>query len=286
MPSPNPFLDLSPSELFLPRSPLVAVIAQVGFPTQLQLVERDIISRLQKELNGMLPVLSESNSEVLLFNLQLGGQSGSISPAKSREIQWHFDHQNGPETYRLAVGTESVTLQTMRYTSRCEFFKMFEACLRAVHAVLPIPLMLRLGVRYIDRLPLDEINLSTMVREELRGVSALGAFVQNAMSIHHFQCPTPNEDALMVGRIGVLPPGATTDPRVIAQQTNATWLLDLDMIRQKFQMGAPPQFVPYPYDIQATVRDAMAFSQRIYTVFRWVLTDEFLRSRGGDVCSM
>lgn len=283
MPSPNPFLDPSPSEVPLPRPPLVGVLAQVAFPTQLQLIERDTVSRLQQQLSGLLPVLSESNSEVLLFNLQLDGQSGNLFPAKSREIQWHFDHQQGPETYRLAVGTDSITLHTMRYTSRSDFFKMFEACLQAVHTVLPISLMLRLGVRYIDRLPVNQINLSSMVKEELRGISALGEFANNSLSLHHFQCPAPNEDALMVGRVGILAPGATTDPRVITPQAEATWILDLDMIRQKLQMGMPPQAVPVPYDIQATVQDAIAFSRRIYTVFRWILTDEFLRSRGGAV---
>jgi uncharacterized protein (TIGR04255 family) len=283
MPRSNPFLDPSPAEVPLRRCPLVRVIAQVTFPTQLQLVERDTVSKLQQELTSLLPVLSESNSEVMLFNFQLNSQSGSFSPTTSKEIQWHFDHQEGPETYRLTVGTESVSLQTMRYTSRSEFFEMFESCLRAVHAVLPIPLMLRLGVRYIDRLPVNEIDLPTMVREELRGVSILGEFANDALSIHHFQCPTPNEDALIVGKVGVLAPGATTDPRIITPQADATWILDLDMMRQKVQMGAPPQVVPVPYDIQSTIDTAISFSRRIYTVFRWVLTDEFLRSRGGDV---
>lgn len=283
MPSPNPFLDPSPSEVPLPRSPLIAVIAQVGFPTQLQLIERETVSRLQKELSGLLPVLSESNSEVLLLNLQLDGQASAIAPTKSREIQWHFDHQDGPEAYRLEVGTEGITLHTRRYTSRDDFFKMFEACLRAVHTVLPIPLMLRLGVRYIDRLPVNEINVSTMVRGELQGLSALGEFAQSSLNIHHFQCPAPREDAVIVGKTGILAPGTTTDPRVIAQQPGATWLLDLDAIRQKFQLSVPPQVAPVPYDIQATVQDAIAFSRRIYTVFRWVLTDDFLRSRGGEL---
>jgi len=81
------------------------------------------------------------------------------------------------------------------------------------------------------------------------------------------------DGAGMIMRWGSLPPGATVDPAAIEPTNQPSWILDLDM----FSSG------PTPFSVERAVQDAARFAERIYTVFRWAVTDDFLRRYGGKL---
>ena len=270
----NPFLDPAPKEIPLPDSPLVRVIAQVQFSTQLGLVERPTISEIQKAIGEDFPVLEEQNLKSFLFELALGENVGKFKPQTSPEPQWRFSH---PETgFVLQINSASITLETNRYTSRRDFFRRFQVCLTEIHKRNAIPFVTRLGVRYVDRVPDSRCkDVHTMICPPYQGISGLPFGVPVLADMHDFLVPVERENGLLHARTGFLPKGATIDPSVLPLLDERCWVLDLDLYRQ-----APPLL---PFNPESLVEDASAFALRIYTVFRWFVNDEFLRTFGGKV---
>ncbi len=78
-------------------------------------------------------------------------------------------------------------------------------------------------------------------------------------------------DARILARLGFLPAGATVDPAAIEPAKEKSWLLDLDM----FSATATP------FVVNQVVEQALRYAERIYTIFRWAVTDEFLVRYGG-----
>jgi uncharacterized protein (TIGR04255 family) len=80
---------------------------------------------------------------------------------------------------------------------------------------------------------------------------------------------------MLHARTGFIPKGATVDPSVLMPLDERSWVLDLDLFRQ-----APPM-IPFQPGVIADA--ASAFALRIYTVFRWLVNPEFLRTFGGKI---
>jgi uncharacterized protein (TIGR04255 family) len=74
-------------------------------------------------------------------------------------------------------------------------------------------------------------------------------------------------------RWGRLPEKATIDPGAIEPIPEPSWILDIDMFSTKRNQLDPKQLV----------EDARVYSERIYTFFRWVVEDEFLKQYGGKI---
>lgn len=270
----NPFLDPAPHEIRLPDSPLVRVIAQVQFSTQLGLVERPVISEIQKAIHEDFPVLDEQNLQSFVFDLAQGENGGKFKSQASPEPQWRFSH---PESgFILQINASSITLETSRYTSRADFFRRFQVCLSEIHKHTGIPFVNRLGVRYVDRVPDSRCpRIHTMLCSPFQGLSGLPFGAQALADMHDFMIPVAPENGVLHGRTGFLPKGATIDPAVLPLIEERCWVLDLDLFRQ-----SPPLL---PFNPDRLAEDASAFALRIYGVFRWFVNDEFLRTFGGDI---
>ena len=65
----------------------------------------------------------------------------------------------------------------------------------------------------------------------------------------------------------------TFDPYSIEAINEPSWILDLDMSSTKEQS----------FNIDSLMQKANSFAARLYTFFRWVVNDEFLRRYGGEV---
>ncbi len=88
----------------------------------------------------------------------------------------------------------------------------------------------------------------------------------------HTVSETPFEvpGARVLARWGRLPAGATTDPSAIEPAPETSWVLDLDV-----------SSAAMPFDVAEVLAKAEDFAARQYTIFRWAVTDEFLRRHGG-----
>jgi uncharacterized protein (TIGR04255 family) len=72
-------------------------------------------------------------------------------------------------------------------------------------------------------------------------------------------------------RTGSLPPNAVVDLTAIDPVAEKSWILDLDAFG-----GQASAFEP-----DWIVKQIDQYASRIYTVFRWVVTDQFLAHFGG-----
>lgn len=257
----DPLVAPPPAEVPLKDAPLVRVIAQVRFPEILAVEQRDFVAPFQEALRATYPVLRQEQTQGLLMS------PAGIAPAKPH-IAWRFGDVDGH--WRVSLTAEFLALETTKYTSRADFFSRLRVVVEALDEHVGPKLIDRLGVRYIDRIsgaPVDDI--ARLVRPEVRGISGTVAATHaaHALSESLFELPEAN----VLARWGRLPAGATVDPAAIEPAQEKSWILDLDMFSASSK----------PFAVDRVVAEAQRFAQRIYTIFRWAVTDDFLRLYGG-----
>lgn len=261
-----PLVGPPPTEVPLTMPPLVRVIAQVRFPLIASVEKRDFIGPFQEAIRNAYPVLRPEQSRSVAL-----GPEGVLDARAT--TAWRF---HDPSTHwRVTLAPDFLALETRRYTSRDDFLGRFERVLDALETHVDPKVIDRLGVRYIDRVEAPNLaDLSQLVRPEVSGIlaSPLVKYVRHALSENVFELP--ENEGLVTARWGLVPGHSTVDPAAVDPVEDASWLLDLDM----YQSYKP---APRTLDVVAIVEQARAFAERIYGIFRWAVTDEFLRRYGG-----
>jgi uncharacterized protein (TIGR04255 family) len=257
----DPFVAPPPAEVPLEHAPLVRVIAQVRFPENLEVEQRDFVARFQRTVKATYPVLRQDQMQGWVVT------PSGIEPTRP-QVAWRFGDVDGH--WRVSLTARFLTLETTKYNSRSDFFGRFRAVVEALHQHVEPKLVDRLGVRYIDRITgtaVDEIG--SLVRDEVLGIIRTPASEHATLALS--ECIFERPDAQVHARWGRLPPGATVDPAAIEPAEEKSWILDLDM----FSVGS------MPFGVDEVVANAQQYAARIYTIFRWAVTDEFLRRYGG-----
>lgn len=260
----NPLIANAPKEVALPKAPLVRVIAQLRFPLIVSIEKRDFIAPLQEALRSSYPVLRVEQTQGIVMGPQ------GVSPINP-QTTWRFNDLT--EKWRVSLAPDFVALETTAYVSRKDFIDRFRVVVDALAKHVQPMQTDRLGIRYIDRLEADALNgVNKLVRKEILGVldTPLSASVRHTLSESLLELPN---DALMILRYGQLPPGQTVDRAAIEPVDHASWLLDLDVFTQKSK----------PFDPAAVIEEVRSFAERSYAVFRWAVTDDFLRLFGGAI---
>ncbi len=268
-------LDLSPvSEVPLTDSPLVAVVAQVRFPTILTIRQANDaqVAALQARLRGIYPYLNEHHA----YHFDVVEPS---EPRVARAVVWRFSDRKQDPNWRISLGDDFVALEARNYTSRKDFLERLGVVLDAVCDVIEPASATRLGIRYVDRLTGNAVDrIDDLLIPEVLGVArrcddhpnAIERSIVNLMT--HAQLRGPR-DAVVAVRWGVLPPSATHDPDMLPPVAETSWILDMDM------------FTTAPCDFSASGLSATAasFAEYLYSLFRQVVTDDFLEHYGGQL---
>lgn len=243
------------------QAPLVRVIAQVRFPLITSLADPSFIAPFQEAIRGAYPVLRQEVAQGLAF--------GPRGPAVvSPQVTWKFHDLD--EIWVVSLASTFIAIETTAYTSRADFLERLHVVLEALEAHVGPKTVDRLGVRYIDRVTGDDVEvIRDMVRGEVLGIvgTAMARHASHSISETLF---TLGEDK-MLARCGYLPAGASIDPAV-EQVDVRSWILDLDMFSEAKRSFSPGELI----------EKARAFAERTYTFFRWAVTEEFLRRYGGD----
>jgi uncharacterized protein (TIGR04255 family) len=257
----DPLVAPLPTEVPLKDAPLVRVIAQLRFPDILSVGHRDFVAPFQEAIRSKYPVLRQEQTQKILL-----GHSG-VAPVKP-QIAWRFSDSDGH--WRVSLSPEFLALETTMYVSRSDFFGRLKAVAEALDEHIDPGQIDRLGVRYIDRITGDAVDdIAKLVRPEVRGITGTlaAAHASHALSESMFDLA----DARVLARWGYLPPGVTVDPAAIEPAKEKSWILDLDMFSA----------APRPFAVDRVVTEAQRYAERIYTIFRWAVTDEFLVRYGG-----
>ncbi len=258
----DPLVAPLPPEVPLKDAPLVRVITQLRFPEILSVEQRDFVAPFQEAIRSAYPVLRQEQTQGFLLG------PGAVAPAKA-QIAWRFSDATGH--WRVSLTPGFLALETTKYVSRDDFFERLKVLVQALNQHLEPVQLDRLGVRYIDRITGDAVDdIATLVRPEVRGITGTvaSAHASHALSESVFELP----GARVLARWGVLPAGGTVDPATIEPAKEKSWVLDIDMFSA----------APMPFAVERVVADAKRYAERIYTIFRWAVTNEFLRRYGGE----
>lgn len=255
--SVDPLVAPLPREVPLKDAPLVRVIAQLRFPEILSVEQRDFVAPFQEAIRAMYPILRQEQTQGFVLGLAAKAHSA-----------WRFSDSTGH--WRVSLTPDFLALETTQYLSRHDFFGRLKVLAQALDEHLKPGQLDRLGVRYIDRITGDAVDdIAKLVRPEVRGIlgTAAAAHATHALSESAFEV----DGAGVRARWGVLPAGATVDPSAIEPAQEKSWVLDIDMFSA----------APMPFEVDHVMAEANRYAERVYTIFRWAVTDEFLARYGG-----
>ena len=235
------------------------------YPLVASIEKRDFIGAFQEAIRKDYPVLRAEQGSSLV----LGSQG--VMDARSNTT-WRFHEVDG--AWSVALAPDFLALETRKYTNREDFVERLRHMLQALKENVSPEVVDRLGIRYIDRVSGENLqDLQELVRPEVAGIlgTPLAEDVHHAIAEHVFSLP--GEAGQVTARWGLLPAQVTVDPAVVDVLDEPSWLLDIDAFRAETQ----------PFDVDEIANQAKRFAERIYSIFRWAVTDEFLRRYGGDV---
>jgi uncharacterized protein (TIGR04255 family) len=257
----NPLSGPPPPDVCLERAPIAKVIAQVVFPTILAIRKSDIVASFQEAIRENYPFLEEERFP----HIALGSNN---APEIKEDMIWRFSDRS--RSWRVSLTTGFVALETNTYHNRQDFLDRLEVILNAVEEVFNPQEALRVGLRFIDRMigPVVE-DTEHYMRSEVAGVwtGPLGKGAQHLLTETLLQ----SDEGFIQLRWGFLPANSTFDPNSLEPTAERSWIMDFDMFTMEQQ----------PFISQELIATTRSFAERIYTVFRWMVTDDFLRLYGG-----
>jgi uncharacterized protein (TIGR04255 family) len=260
----NPLIAIPPLEVPLKNAPLIRAIAQVRFPPILSIEQEAFVGSFQEAIRAEYPILEPVKTQSLIVN----ADGASVTPTP--QTTWCF--WNIERTWRISLASSAVSIETTKYTSRTDFLARLEDLLVKLHSNFHLSQIDRLGLRYIDRVVGQNLaDISQLIRPEMAGISCsdLQEYVHQVLHESLFLLP----EAQIAARWGVMPANATFDPYTIEAIPERSWILDLDISATKIQA----------FSVESVMQQALGFTERIYTFFRWAVTDEFLRRYGGEL---
>ena len=259
----DPILAPPPEEVPLPRAPLVRVIAQVRFSTILEAQRSEFVAPFQEAIRADYPILRREHAQGVL----IGPRGGALGET---EVAWRF--ADADDAWRVSLAPEFIALETTAYSSRGDFLGRMRTVLEAVEEHLRPAVAQRVGLRYIDRVTGEELeDIAALVRPEMLGIANTPLFPHAQHELSDALLSVSDAGEQIRARWGHLPAGGTVDPNAIEPIDERSWILDLDMFSAERR----------PFKAGSLAEGLGRFAERIYTVFRWAVTEEFLRRYGG-----
>lgn len=250
----------------LKKNALALVLCQIRWPALRHLRDSDALEIKSKELDPFLgdyPLVRKGEEIALNITAE-----GVVPGGGATMLEW----LSSDETWIATLSTHSFSLACNRdYVDFAEFEERLRPLLKAVLAVLDLPRLDRIGVRYVNRFAGPEVleHLPELFRGYGQPLSGVDDSVVIAASLqqHLYQVA----DMGLFVRAGHVGPGQTVDPAV-ASVDEPTWVLDLDAFKEGGQ----------PADLEATMATVGKLADTSYDYFRHAITQEFLHRFGGQ----
>ncbi len=229
----------------------------------LRLRSADRVAGFQDAVRDRYPYLEREDLAMLAV--------GRISvPDASHEAVVHWRFWDALRQWRTTLNQDFLALETTAYESRADFMANLGEVLRAFQTIFRPKSAIRVGLRYIDQIkPPSLERIGDLLIPEVLGIAKI--FANNSQ----FLITQVSADAslgTLLARWGKLPKGMTFDPTMQPSEEDS-WIIDLDLSETSEMQ----------FDPEALIARVRTYAERIYTVFRWMVTNEFLREYGGDV---
>jgi uncharacterized protein (TIGR04255 family) len=241
---------------------LVRVVSQIAFPLIASIGQAEYIGPFQEAIRDTYPVLRPDQTQGVVM-----GPEGAVSTTSER--LWRFADSDGH--WRATLAPTFVALESTAYTNRDDFLGRLARLLTAADEHIAPKVVDRLGLRYIDRVREPEFaDIPRLFRREMLGLAGTDAWQHVELSLNQTRFSLPA--ASVTATWGQLPVMGTHDPNAVEPIEQPSWILDLDMFtRQQFE-----------FNVDQITDKCRSFAERIYAIFRWAVTDEFLRRYGGE----
>jgi uncharacterized protein (TIGR04255 family) len=197
---------------------------------------------------------------------------GPISvPDASHEPVVHWRFWDARRQWRTTLNQDFLAIETTAYESRADFMANLGEVLRAFQTIFQPKSAIRVGMRYIDQIrPPSVERIGDLLIPEILGAGKFfGKEAQHLIT----QMSIDASPGMLLARWGKLPKGTTVDPSAMQPTEEDSWIIDLDLSETS----------ETTFDPEAIIAKVRTYAERIYTVFRWMVTDAFLHEYGGDV---
>lgn len=260
----TPLSGPPPKQIPLPRAPLVRVLAQVRFPQLLVIQEGENLSSFQEHVRDSYPFLTKGDGQNVRIELSPHGPKVHSEPS----VIWQFVDESG--NWRLSLAPDAVTVETKKYISRADFLERLEIVLKVVEDVFAPKIATRVGIRYVDQLKDGAFDVATqLIKPSVVGMFGL---VDRDRIVHGIsEIALKADEGNLLVKWGQLPPKTTFDPNILEPIESPSWVLDIDMSSE----------IRQPFAAKSLKSNLESFSERVYSMFRWVIEDEFISYYGG-----
>jgi uncharacterized protein (TIGR04255 family) len=257
---PKPLGGKPPAERHLSKAPLERVIAQIRFPVILRIEDKSAVSKFQEAIRQHYPVLQEMQSQTV--QIQVGPGAPIALPSVSRI--WQFSDASG--TWKITLARDAVSIETTSYESRGDLLGRWDIAIKALNEAFHPDIVLRIGMRYIDRVAGAHFKrFESLINPELVGsaIATLKTHLKHSLSEASFVI----EEGDLLLRWGVMPPQISPDPSAISQLPHYSFVLDIDVWSMQQRQ----------FDSTSLLSAFQQLAERAYSVFRFAVTDEFLK---------
>jgi uncharacterized protein (TIGR04255 family) len=254
----NPFTDEVLEQVPLANSPLETVLFQLKFPATISKLKRALTTdELQNALADEFPYGEKQQSMTMLL------QPGQAPIPEPGPEVWNLHSADRKTT--VSLNGDSVSVVTGAYQSRQLFLNQIKTVLSAVDRLATPPGASRIGLRYIDRVSMEEEGAQEWVQTLTQGAQGvlssldeqrmrqLRLFVQHV--VYGWE-----DSTLMQARWGILPSGSIIDGSM-AVRGERTWFFDIDTFIE----------AEIDFDVEAITERTHALAKRSYRFFRWMV---------------
>lgn len=228
----------------LRKSPLSSVVCQMTFPEILGF-DPSAVRPLQVALAADYPVVSREEG------MRVNIVDSSVAP--TGEVRQIFSFRDNEDHWAVTLSSDSLALETQRYEDFGDFAQRWHKVCAEVTRAMEITQQNRLGLRYINQIPLDEgFDLHSVLRTEL--VSLVGGGPDQTQElVRSFQeAVFKQDDGFVAFRHGLVDAEGTKN-----------YVLDFDYFSE--ERG--------PLDLESQDHTLINFNHGIFNLFKWSVDD-------------
>ncbi|BCT74180.1 hypothetical protein SCMU_00220 [Sinomonas cyclohexanicum] len=261
----RPFTGDTSKKVRLQSNPLALVLCQIRWPE---------FGHLQTDLRSIALSFGAALPDYPIFE-EVREMAYQITP---EGVQQHpgdtlFHWTSVDRKWHVMLSRRFVSLFATTYEEFDELACRLQDLLENVAVHVKIPLVERVGVRYVNRLSNPDVlsDLGGYVRPEVLGYASLAPVSRDVVVTS-----STNQVQYAIGdiglrvRSGVLPANETVDPAV-SPLPSPSWVLDLDAFSEEMIL----------FDPKAIIQVAGKLSDTAYDYFKLVITEGFVSAFGG-----